>query len=166
MKRFLLALLMTSSAAFAQGSGKQSNVLIDVGFPRNGFKFGGAYEYVYNGAQGIGGQFHYYPKKTASNGNPGVSGVMVAGAFTGFHFYKGDWDFNLAPSMNIINIDCDCTTPGDKTAVGPGLAVNLTTALNAQVAIGFSFQNYWVWFGEDYRGKILDDLNFRVKIGF
>lgn len=163
MKSLLLVLSLFSACAFAQSQGKQHNVLIDVGFPANGFKFGGTYEYIYNGAQGIGGHLQYYPKKSA----PGaVPGMMVLGAMTGFHFYKGDWDFSLAPSFNLINIDCDCTTPGDKTALGPGLTIGLTTALNDKVAIGFALQQYWVWFGEDYRGHVIDDLNFRVKVGF
>lgn len=162
MKRLgIAAVFLFASTAFAQSQGKQHNGSMDISFVKGGFHFGASYEYIYNSSQGLGGQFQYFPKKS------GDKGVMVVGALTGFHFYKGDWDFVLAPSFNIINIDVDTTTPGDQTTMGPGLTVGLTTALNSTVGIGFAFQNYYVWFGDDhYKGYILSDLAFRVKVGF
>ncbi|MBX3022366.1 MAG: hypothetical protein KF799_11895 [Bdellovibrionales bacterium] len=168
MKTLLLALSIFSAAAFAQsgGQGKAQNLLVDVGFAQGGFKFGGAYDYIYNGSQGIGGQFHYYTKKEPATGTAGKTGFMIAGAHTSYHFYKGDWDFSLAPSFNIVNIDNVGTNAEDKTGFGPGLSIGLTQAINDRVAIGFALNNYWVWFGEEIRGHQIDDLNFRVKVGF
>lgn len=163
MKHLLIALALLSGSAFAAEAHK-NNVLADVSMARGGFHFGAGYEYIYNGAQGIGGQLQFFSKSTSDKTRS--DGALVIGAMTGFHFYKGDWDFALTPSVNIINIDGVDDKKGSKTTLGPGISTGLTTALNDKVAIGFNFQNYYVWFGDEYRGFAISDLSFRVKVGF
>jgi hypothetical protein len=164
MKRILLAVLFFSGSAFAAVN-KQNNVFGDLSFSSGGVHFGGGYEYIYNGSEGIGGHLQMFQKKSKDSKTV-APGYLVIGAMTGFHFYKGDWDFALTPSMNIINVDVEEKDPGDKTTLGPGISISLTTALNDKVAIGFDYQNYYIWFGDDYRGPAITDLSFRLKVGF
>lgn len=155
---------LLSSTVMAQTHTQSSNVLGYLGMARGGVTFGAGYEYLYNGSQGLGGQIHMYQKDSGTKHNS--NGYLVVGGFTGFHFFKGDWDFSLAPGVNIINIDSTSTTTKSATTLGPSLQISLTTQLNQKVAIGFDYANYYVWFGDDYRGDVLSDLNFKVKVTF
>lgn len=156
---FLAALTLVASASFADT--KMNNVLVDAGFASGGFAIGGAYEYLYNGSQGIGAQLQMFQKDNKHSRN----GVLVIGGFTGYHFYKGTWDFSVAPGLNIINISA-ANNGKDVTSLGPGLQISLTQALNDKVAIGFDYQNYYIWFDDDYRGKTIDNLAFKLKVSF
>lgn len=158
MKLLTLALAFFSTAASAAAL---HNAHVNAGMANGGFNFGAGYEYMYNQSQGLGGHFHYYSK----DDKKGANGLMIFGAKTGFHFFKGDWDFALSPSVDIVNVD-GAKGAGSKMGFGPGLSIALMVALNERVAIGFDHVNHYVWFGDDYRGQVVDDLNFRVKIGF
>jgi hypothetical protein len=169
MIRFLLAALftLTGSAAFAQmesypAKAQTNSIAVDLGFYTGGFAFGAAYEYMFDGAQGLGGAFHNYSKSAKR----GANGYTVIGAFTSYHFFKKAWDFSLSPGMNIININPVASGKDSVMTVGPSLAISLTSQLNEKVAIGFDYVNDWVWFNEDYRGPIVSDLEFKVRVGF
>lgn len=158
---FLITLLFSGSLALAEAKTANS-VSAELGFNAGGAEFGANYEYMFNGSQSVGGALLFSQKDTTH----GQNGYVVLGGLTGFHFFKGDWDLSLAPSLNIINISSVNPNKSSTTTLGPGLSISLTTALNDKVALGFDYLNYWVWFSDDYRGLRLSDLLVKVKIGF
>ena len=162
MKLLSIAFALFSTVFTVASAASLHNGTAQFGMGTGGFNFGVGYDYMYNQAQSLGGHFHYYSK----DDKKGANGVMIIGATTGFHFFKGDWDFALTPSLDIVNIDGVDKTKGSKTGFGPGLSVGLLTALNEKVSLGFDFVHHYVWFGDDYRGKVIDDLNVKVRVGF
>lgn len=165
MRRFIFATLFVflggGMAVGTQAQAKTNFVNADIGFYTGGLSLGGGYEYLFDGAQSVGGQLRYFSKSNKRSAN----GYTMVGAFTGYHFYKKAWDFSLSPGMNIINIS-PAPRGDSKTTLGPSLSIGLTTQLNDKVAIGFDYFNAWVWFDEDYRGPIVSDLQFKVSVGF
>jgi hypothetical protein len=152
--------MLLASAAFADT--KVNSADVDLGVAQGGITIGGAYEHLYNGAQGIGGQLQIFQKDK----DHFAPGIIVIGGFTGYHFYKGTWDFSLAPGMNILAISAYDSSHKDTTTFGPSMQIGLTQALNDQFALGFDYANYWVWADKDYRGWIMSTMNVRLKINF
>lgn len=167
MKRLLLGLLLVGGFAHAQlddaaGRGGLHNVNLKAGFTAGGFALGAGYEYLFDQATGIGGEFRTYQK----NDDRGSDGVMVVGATLGHHFYKKSWDLSFTPSFNLISIDRASAASEDVSSMGPGLSIGLTWQMNQRVAVGFDNSRYWIWFDEDARGLVMDDMSVKVKASF
>lgn len=172
MKSIILSLLLCAGVAHAQlddtAMGRtKSAVNAVVSMAKGGFSIGASYEYMLDPSTGVGGQLRTFQKHdTGPNLYPGVT---ILGAIGAAHFYKKNWDLSFTPSFNIISVDsyaASGTKPGDATTMGPGLSVGLTWAINQHVGLGFDYSNYWVWFQEDWRGPIVNDLAFRLKASF
>lgn len=172
MFRLLTSSLVIFSAAWSVGASAQEftakasphNVFLDLSVNRGGLGVGAGYEYMLDPAAGlaIGGQVRGFSKDAHSRAN----GLMILGATGGFHFFKKAWDLAFTPSVNLISIDSYQQTPGDATTLGPGLGISLTTQLTERFAIGFAFNNYYVWFNNDYRGILINDLALRGRFSF
>jgi hypothetical protein len=169
MKSLLIVLALMGTTALAQSEDRSAksgphSVSALVSFPRGGFSLGGGYEYMLQDSMGVEGHFRFFAKE---DDPPNRSdGMVIIGAGASHHFYKKSWDLSFTPSFNVINIDS--ATPGgdDTTALGPGLSVSLLTQVSANVALGFDWGNYWVWFDDDYAGKRVDDLAFKLRLSF
>lgn len=169
MKSIILSLLLCAGAAHAQlddsAAGRTKHTINAVAsMARGGFSIGASYEYMVDPSTGVGGQLRSFQKHDSGPNN--YPGITILGAVGAAHFYKKNWDLSFTPSFNIISIDSYTTKPGDATTMGPGLSLGLTWALNPNVGLGFDYSNYWVWFQEDWRGNVVDDLAFRIKASF
>lgn len=169
MKRILiLALALSSTAAFAQmdvrmARAREHNFSGVLSKNVGGFSLGAAYEYMYDGATGIGGQIRSFPKDDKS---PNVgNGYLIFGATLGHHFFKGKWDLAFTPSFNFMSIDAVNNPPGDTTTLGPGMSISLVWALTEKISAGFDYSNYWVWFDDDFAGLSISDMALKIKIG-
>lgn len=168
MKNLMLALVLcvAANAQADDRSGKSGphSVSAVASFPKGGFSLGGAYEYMMQDSLGIVGHFRFFAKED----DPGnrSDGMVIIGAGASHHFYKKSWDLSFTPSFNIINIDSAAVGGDDKMALGPGLTIAFLTQVSANVAIGFDWANYWVWFDDDYAGKKVDDLAIKLRLSF
>jgi hypothetical protein len=176
MSRIVFAILLGwSGLAAAQmdvrtAKASQHNVSGLLSKAAGGWSVGVGYEYMYDGATGIGGHFRTFSKE---EGPINIhNGFMIVGATLGHHFFKGKWDLAFTPSFNIISIDQAVepkgtrTTPDDATTFGPGMSISLTWALTERVGLGFDYSNYWVWLEDDYAGQVISDMALKVKGSF
>lgn len=169
MKRILIAALaLCSSAAFAQmdvrtARASQHNFSALLSKNTGGFSLGAGYEYMYDGATGVGAHIRSFSKE--DSGPNRNHGYMIFGAALGHHFFKGKWDLAFTPSFNMISIDALGTTPGDSTTMGPGMSISLVWALTEMISLGFDYSNYWVWFDDDWAGLRMSDMALKLKIG-
>ena len=166
---FAFALAFHSSVAPAQSrtnpgstSGAVNSAYLNLGYAAGGLNFGGAYEYLFNGAQSIGGQVHLFPKDQGHL----AYGYTIVGAFTGFHFYKGDWDLSFAPGLNIMNVGSVVTSIKDETILGPSFSLSLVVAISSRLSLGFDYVNYYGWFTNFYRGLRVSDTELKLKLNF
>ncbi len=187
MKHLLFAALLTlSSVAHAQlsgGSGYSSsssggmsstveakasahNFSVLGSMNRGGFAIGAGYEYMFDGATGVGGHIRTFPKETGNTAGNNTNGYMIIGAQLAHHFYKKRWDLAFTPSFNIISIDSRTATPDDTTTMGPGMSISLLWQLTDRLALGFDYTNYWVWLEDDYAGLVISDMAVKFKAGF
>jgi len=166
---FLILSLMASAGAFAQGDDRSAksgphSVNAVISFPNGGVSLGAGYEHMLQDSLGIEGHFRLFTKETdPSNAS---DGMLIIGAGASHHFYKKSWDLAFTPSLNLINIDTVKAGGDDTTALGPGLSISLLCQMSANVAVGFDWGNYWVWFNGDYAGKRVDDLALKLRLGF
>ena len=169
MRYLTLVLALLALPAMAQSEdrgarGGPHNASAVLSFAQGGLSFGAGYEYMAQDSIGIGGHFRWFNKedgpRNASNG------YMIIGASAAHHFYKKNWDLSFAPSFNLINIDNASATQDDGTTLGPGLSLSLLCALTDNVAMGFDWSNYWVWFDSDFAGKRIDDLGVKLRMSF
>lgn len=173
MKRITLSfaalLLSWSGASFAaNGTGPITSGLHSiygaVGFTEGGFALGADYEYMGFSTFGLGGYLRMY-QKDEDRGTAG-NGVVTFGAFVRPHFSKKEWDFYVSPGFGIISIDAVGRTPGDSTTAGPSLALGLLYELTSTVSLGVENMRSWVWFDEDYRGLVVNDMMFKFRLNF
>lgn len=176
MKSLLIALLALGSLEIAaqtddrSARGGEHNVSAVTSFSEYGFNFGAAYEYMMEDSLGFIGHLRFFDKDDDAEGGY-HDGIMIFGAGVGHHFYKKSWDLSFSPTFNIINIDDAPNGIGgraedDETTFGPGLSIALLTQLTPNVALGFDWSNYWVWFDDVYAGKRIDDLGVKVRVSF
>lgn len=184
MKHLLLAALigfagfanaqMSSGSSFSSGSSSGSapeakaaahNFSVLFSMNRGGAALGANYEYMYDGATGVGAHIRTFPKETGTVRNQGP-GYMIFGAQLGHHFYKKRWDLAFTPSFNFISIDSHVARPDDTTTMGPGMSISLTWQLTDRIAAGFDYSNYWVWFSDDWAGLNMSDMALKVKASF
>jgi hypothetical protein len=132
-----------------------------------GFSLGAGYEYMMDGAAGVGAHIRTFAKKTATTSSPtSHDGLNIVGVTLGHHFFKGKWDLAFTPSFNIVAIDSTRTTPDDTTSMGPGMSVSLLWVFTDHISAGFDWSNYWVWFDEDFRGLRISDMAVKVRASF
>jgi len=134
-----------------------------VGFTAGGVALGADYEYNSSRSFGIGGYVRMYQK---DDENPGQSsGLTTFGGFIRPHFTKKDWDLYVSPGLGIMSIDA-VGTGDDSTTLGASLAIGLLYDINGKASIGAESMSHHVWFEEDYRGQILEDLMVKFRMAF
>lgn len=156
----------SSSNVEAKASGHNFSVLMSMA--RGGVSLGAAYEYMFDGATGVGGHIRTFPKETGNSSGNNGPGFMVFGAQMGHHFYKKRWDLAFTPSFNIISIDSHQTRPDDTTTMGPGMSISLLWQLTDRIALGFDYANYWIWLEDDWASTnhAISDMAVKLKAGF
>lgn len=166
MMKAIRGLALVTAALLAQtGFADTSEHVLygNLGFSEGGVAFGAEYEYTGKPDFGLGGSLRIYQKdKDRKSG--AAAGGMVVGGFIRPHFTKKAWDFYVSPGLAIITIDSPSNPPGDTTTLGPILALGLLYDLNGKFALGFSSQSAWVWFDEDYRGHVVQDMLVSLRI--
>ncbi len=175
----LVTLAFSATTAFAQMDVKTAKASAHnftglLSMQTGGVSLGAGYEYMWDTSTGVGAHLRTFSKREAGTGaNAGDTtshGFMIFGASLGHHFFKGKWDLAFTPSFNIINIDslskANPAVPDDTMAMGPGMSISLVWLLTERISAGFDYSNYFVWFGDSYKGPVLSDFALKVKASF
>ena len=174
MKRVIFAavLFLSTGLAHAQledrtAKASPHNFSLNLAPSAGGISLGFAYEYMYDASTGVGAHIRTFSKE--DSGPNTSNGYMIVGAGLGHHFFKRSWDLSFTPSFNILSIDSiNPNNRDDSTTMGPGLSIALVWAFTDRFAVGFDYQNYWVWFDEDWNGpqNEISDLSIKLRASF
>ena len=133
-----------------------------LGFTQGGLSLGADYEYAADRTYGVGGLIRMYNKDSDAPGT--ADGVMVIGAFIRPHFHRRAWDLYVTPGFGIINIDS--VNGDDTTTLGPFMSYGVLYQMTPSVAVGMENMLTYVWFDEDTRGPVMEDIMMRARFSF
>lgn len=160
-----MVLMFGAATASAQSYGSSQHAIHGgFGFMNGGFALGVDYEYMGMSDFGLGGFVRIYEKDDEAPFS--YPGLTTFGAFIRPHFSKKAWDFYVSPGLAIISIDSYTATVDDVTTLGPVMAIGLMYELNGSVALGVESMSTWVWFDEDWRGQVMEDMMLRFRVSF
>ncbi|MGE0762032.1 MAG: hypothetical protein AB7N80_02015 [Bdellovibrionales bacterium] len=165
MKNSLRLMMILALSSMAAPAFANSSIYGAFGFTEGGFALGVDYEYTGMGDYGVGGYVRIYQKDDDTSGGTSA-GLTTVGAFIRPHFNKKKWDMYVSPGLAIIQIDGVSNPPGDSTTLGPSMALGLLYEMTGSVALGVESMSTWVWFDEDYRGQVMEDLMLRFRMSF
>lgn len=163
----LIAFVLTSLPAFAEYSEStfskyENSVWLAAGFTEGGFSLGADYEYAADRTYGIGGMAKFYKKDSSRPAN----GIFMFGAYIRPHFHRRAWDLYVSPGVAIINIDNTSANGDDTTSLGPFFQAGVLYQITPSVAIGMENQITAIWFDDDTRGIVKEDIMFRARFSF
>lgn len=133
---------------------------IAAGFSGGGLALGADFEYAADRTYGLGGMARFYQKDE----DRGQDGYMVIGAFIRPHFHRRAWDLFITPGLAIVNVDD--TGGNDATSLGPFMSYGVLYQFSETAAFGLDNSVYTIWFDDDYRGVVLEDVMFRARFSF
>lgn len=140
----------------------ENSAWLAAGFTEGGFSLGADYEYGADRTYGIGGLTRFYKKNDGSGKR--ADGIFMFGAFIRPHFHRRAWDLYVTPGIAIINIDA--INGDDTTSLGPFFQVGLLYQMTDTMAMGLENMLTAVWFDDDYRGIVKEDIMFRARFSF
>ncbi len=155
----IMALADYSESTFSK---YENSAWISAGFTEGGFSLGADYEYGADRTYGIGGLTRFYKKDTTTT--RGAHGIFMFGAFVRPHFHRRAWDLYITPGIAIVNIDA--TSGDDTTSLGPFFQVGLLYQMTDTMALGVENMITSVWFDDDHRGIVKEDIMFRGRFSF
>ncbi|MEO0336056.1 MAG: outer membrane beta-barrel protein [Pseudomonadota bacterium] len=132
-----------------------------IGFTEGGLALGGDYEYAADRTFGIGGLTRFYQEDE----DRGAPGIFLFGGYVRPHFHRRSWDLFLTAGMAIISID-DEARDEEATSLGPVFGVGVLYQVTKVAAIGVESLASYIWFDEDFRGQVMEDVMFRVRFSF
>lgn len=132
-----------------------------IGFTDGGLSLGADYEFAADRTFGVGGLARFYKKDEDASAN----GVVVTGAFIRPHFHRQAWDLHVTVGAAIVNVD-NASNGDDVTSLGPVWGLGLLYQLTETMAVGAENLSTAVWFDDDARGTVMEDIMFRMRFSF
>ncbi|NQZ02257.1 MAG: hypothetical protein HRT45_16490 [Bdellovibrionales bacterium] len=163
---FFLALVASAASAQAEYSESAFSTYDhsawgSIGFTEGGLALGGDYEYAADRTYGAGGLTRFYQ----SDEDRGARGIFLFGGYVRPHFHRRAWDLFVTAGMAIININ-DEVADEQSTTLGPVFGLGVLYQVSKVMAVGVESLGTYVWFDEDFRGKVMDDAMLRVRFSF
>lgn len=146
----------------ASYSRSNSAVLVNASFTKGGFGLGADYEYAYHSTYGIGGYTRFYQKDE----DEGANGLFSFGAFVRPHFHRRSWNLYVAPGFGVTMVDPAAKNADSETVFGPAIMYGLLFKFSKQMAFGVENMKIYSWFGDDFKGHLLDDLAAKFRFEF